>query len=153
MKILRLSIFNLKKNKKEAFVIAFLTMITTLALCIFIANNSKSDKVFEESFKASGSVENLVIIEKEHYRSAYRSILEENYNPRNFSEISLVFGAATDVIEPDGNTISYNLLFLTEKAERKIESFNQKEKLSDEEISGLSHPGYRYTSGSLRDIS
>jgi ABC-type antimicrobial peptide transport system permease subunit len=140
MKILRLSIFNLKKNKKEAFVIAFLTMITTLALCIFIANNSKSDKIFEESFKASGSVENLVIIEKEHYRSAYRSILEENYNPRNFSEISLVFGAATDVIEPDGNTISYNLLFLTEKAERKVESFNQKEKLSDEEISGLSHP-------------
>ena len=68
MKILRLSLFNLKKNKKEAMAIAFLTLVTTLMLCIFIANNSKSNKVFDESFKASGSVTDMVIFEEAEYR-------------------------------------------------------------------------------------
>ena len=140
MKILRLSLFNLKKNKKEAFAITFLTMITAFALCIFIANNSKSDKVFDESFRSSGALENMVLIEKEHYRNSYRGVLEDDYKTTNLQEIQLIFGAATDVIEPNGVPISYNLLFLTEKEERKIESFNQKDRLSDEEISKISHP-------------
>ena len=140
MKILRLSIFNLTKNKKEAFVIVFLTMITTLALCIFIANRSKSDKVFDESFRLSGSLENLIIIEKEHYRNEYRNVLEANYNPKNLSEINLVFAVSSDVIEPDGTALSYNLLFLTEKDDRKIEIFSTKDCLTDEEITKLSHP-------------
>ena len=49
MNILRLSIFNLKKNKKEAIAVAFLTMITSLMLGIFIANVFGMHKIFDNS--------------------------------------------------------------------------------------------------------
>ena len=55
MKILRLSLFNLKKNRKEAVAIAFLTMVTTLMLAVFAANTVKTNKGFDDSFAASGS--------------------------------------------------------------------------------------------------
>ena len=41
MKIMRLSLFNLKKNKREALAIVFLTMITTIMVSIFITNGEK----------------------------------------------------------------------------------------------------------------
>ena len=55
MKILRLSLFNLRKNRKEATAIAFLTMITTLMLGVYIMNQTKINNSFDESFAASGS--------------------------------------------------------------------------------------------------
>ena len=41
MKILRLSLFNLKKNKREAAAIVFLTAVTTLMLSIFVLNTKE----------------------------------------------------------------------------------------------------------------
>ncbi len=140
MKILRLSLFNLKKNKKEALAIAFLTLVTTLMLGIFIANNSKSSKVFDESFTVSGSVSELIIFEESGYRDTYLKILEDEYNPQNLKEIKTLFVPSTDVIEYDGNAISYNMLFITEKNERKLEKFTKRNCLTDEEISNVAHP-------------
>ena len=140
MKILRLSLFNLKKNKKEAMAIAFLTLVTTLMLCIFIANNSKSNKVFDESFKASGSVTDMVIFEEAEYRDVYSKILIDEYDPKDLKEIKTLFVPSADVIEYDGNAISYNMLFVTEKTERKIENFKKRDCLKDEEIRGIVHP-------------
>ena len=48
MKILRLSFFNLRKNKREAAAIVFLTMVTVFMLSIFFANGSKIKKAFDE---------------------------------------------------------------------------------------------------------
>ena len=140
MKILRLSLFNLKKNKKEAMAIAFLTLVTTLMLCIFIANNSKSSNVFDESYAASGSVSDLIIFEEAGYRDTYSKILENEYNPQNLREIKTLFVPSADVIEYDGNAISYNMLFVTEKTERKLENFTKRDCLNEEEISNIAHP-------------
>lgn len=140
MKILRLSLFNLKKNKKEAMAIAFLTLVTTLMLCIFIANNSKSSKVFDESFADSGSVSEMVIFEEGEYRDVYSKILTDEYNPQNLKEIKTLFVPSADVIEYDGNAISYNMLFVTEKTERKLENFTKRDCLDEEEISNVAHP-------------
>ena len=50
MNILRLSLFKLKKNKKEAVAIIFLTMITTLMLSVFAANEKTNSLQFINMF-------------------------------------------------------------------------------------------------------
>ena len=58
--------FNLKKNKREAAAIVFLTAVTTLMLSIFVLNTSKSEKAFRESFETSGSVNRIILFEMEN---------------------------------------------------------------------------------------
>ncbi len=140
MKIVRLSLFNLKKNKREAVAIAFLTAVTTLMLSVFLLNTSKSEKAFRASFEASGSVDRIVLFEEEKFHDDFRDVLENEYGISDFSENRYIAAASSDVIEPDGNTLSYNLLLVTEKTERKIEDFVKTQQLSEEEIRTLEHP-------------
>ena len=140
MNILRLSIFNLKKNKKEAVAVAFLTMITSLMLGIFIANVFGMHKIFDNSFRRSGCVNTMVIIDEDKYRDEYAEILEDNYNVSDLKMGRIIFAVPVDTIYKDGEVLSYNLLFVNEKTERKIENFVKKDSLSEAEISKLEHP-------------
>ena len=132
--------FNLKKNRREAVAIAFLTAVTTLMLSVFMLNTSKSEKAFQASFDASGSVDRIVLFEEEKFHDDFRDILKDEYGISDFSENRYIAAASSDVIEPDGNTLSYNLLLVTEKTERKIEDFVKTVQLPEEEISALEHP-------------
>ena len=140
MNILRLSIFNLKKNKKEAIAVAFLTMITSLMLGIFIANVFGMHKIFENSFKRSGCVNTMVIIDEDKYRDEYAEVLKDNYNVSDLKLGRIIFAVTVDTIYKNGEVMSYNLLFVNEKTERKIENFVKKDSLSEAEISKLEHP-------------
>jgi hypothetical protein len=51
--IFRLSLFNLRKNRREAVGIAFLTLITTFLLATFAANIAGFSDAFEISFDAA----------------------------------------------------------------------------------------------------
>ena len=132
MKILRLSLFNLRKNKREAAAIVFLTMVTVFMLSIFFANGSKIKKAFDESFAESGSVNRIVIIKKSVYHSDFMNILKRDYKIERLSVNPFIFAGATDVRDGKGEVVSYNFLFATERTERKIESFVKTEALSDD---------------------
>ncbi len=140
MKNIRLSLFNLRKNRREAAAIIFLTMITSMMLSIYAANSSKIEKVFSESFEASGSVDNMILFDRESYHNEYRRILEQEYETKRLTENEIIFSIASDVIDKDGSDISYNLIFATERTERRIESFIKNESLPEEEIKALEHP-------------
>lgn len=140
MNILRLSIFNLKKNKKEAIAVAFLTMITSLMLGIFIANVFGMHKIFDNSFERSGCVNTMIIMDEDKYRDEYAEVLEDNYNVSDLKMGKIIFAVPVDTIYKNGEVMSYNLLFVNEKTERKIENFVKKDSLSEAEISKLEHP-------------
>ena len=139
MKILRLSLFNLRKNRKEATAIAFLTMITTLMLGVYIMNQTKINNSFDESFAASGSPCYCAAIKDDHYRDEYRTILENMPGTRDVTEAELIGAFAKDV-ERDGEILSYSFEFVTEKTEKRIENFVKRERLPDSKIEKLSHP-------------
>ena len=140
MKIWRLSLFNLRKNKKEAIGIAFLTMVTTLMLSIVVSNQAKINTAFEESFRASGSVNTCVHFQADTYRNAFRTILEENYEVSRLSEGQGTYADMADVMDRDGTVVSYNLFFVTEKTERKMEDFVKGDQLPESEQEKLEHP-------------
>ncbi|MBR5090018.1 MAG: ABC transporter permease, partial [Ruminiclostridium sp.] len=139
MNILRLSLFNLRKNRKEAVATAFLTMITTLMLAIFIADSAKINSGYDDSFAASGCYHYYIGVKDEKYRDEYRTMLENSSGVHNVTEVKQLVSVATDV-EKDGDILSYNLMFVTEKTEKKIENYIIRESLSDEKVKGLGHP-------------
>ena len=113
MNIVRLSVFNLKKNKREAAAIIFLTMVTVFMLSIVFANTSKLQKAFDESFEASGSVDRMVIFKADVYHNEFRRILENDYNVSRVTENPFIFAGATDVRYESGENVSFNFLFAT----------------------------------------
>lgn len=152
MKIFRLSLFNIRKNKTEAFVITFLTFITTLMLGLFVINITKFQEAFDTSFESTGCVDNMIMIADKEYREEYLDILRDEYGVERLSAGKMLFGLSTSVIEDDGEKVAYNLDFVTEETERQFEDFNITDKLSDEEISDLEHPimlpvCYKYING------
>lgn len=139
MKIFRLSLFNIKKNKKEAVAIILLTLVSTMMLGLFFANTSRISSAFDTSFEESGSKNTIVYLEEKEYRDAYREVLEENYKALNLEETRLqkVFGI--NVIRND-EKISYGLWFITEENDKQIEDYKITESLSDSETNRLEHP-------------
>lgn len=137
-KIYRLSLFNLKKNKKEAIAIAFLTLVSVLMFGIFAINVSKISNAFDESFAQSGSVDTFITISKSDYREDYRDILSEDYGFDDVQSGNLLMGVATGVLR-DGEKIAYNLMFITEKENKKIDEGNIIESMTKEEIENLDH--------------
>ncbi|MBO4809144.1 MAG: ABC transporter permease [Lachnospiraceae bacterium] len=140
MKILRLSLFNLKKNKREAIGIAILTFFTTLMLAIAAANHAKVDKVFDECFAESGSKDYAILFRGDKYRNAFKDVLHDDYGVGTVAEGRMLSAPMIDTYSPDGDTVSYNYTFVTEKTERKLEDFLKRDELPDEEIAELEHP-------------
>ena len=140
MKIFRLSLFNLRKNKKEALAIVFLTFITVFLLGLVVSNISKADKVFDDSFEATGSVNSFIFFRDGKYREEYKDILEEEYGKKDVREADCLYAIAARVIGKDGNKIGYNMFLVTEENERKIENFVKENSLADSETASLKHP-------------
>lgn len=140
MNILRLSLFKLKKNKKEAVAIVFLTMITTLMLSVFAANISKANKAYDDSFAQAGSKDTCVMIKKDKYRDEYKELLNSEYGIREITETECVYGFTLDYKTNNGDERTYVSVFVPEKNERKIEDFVKTDKLTDEEVEKLEHP-------------
>ena len=137
-KILRLSIFNLRKNKKEAVAIAFLTLVSTMMLGIFAINVSKVSNAFDESFAQSGSVDTYIMIPKNDYCEVYQTILEEDYGFDDVRRGNLLYGFSAGVLRND-ERIAYNLFFITSEDNSKIDDGNIIESMTDEQIGSTDH--------------
>lgn len=140
MKIFRLSLFNLKRNKRETATIVFLTLVTSFLMAVFAVSITQINSAFDRCFEEAGSADFTLLFQADKYRDIYRDILEEEYNITDVRESSVLFGLAASVISKKGESIAYNLIFATESTERKIENFKKLNALSDDEIEELSHP-------------
>ena len=140
MKIFRLSLFNLKKNKREAAAIVFLTLITSFLLSVFFVSITEIDKAFDKCFEETGCADVMLLYDESKYRDIYRGVLEDEYNVKEVRESSVLVGAAVKTISKQGDSIAYNMIFTDENTERKIEDFVKLKALPDDEIAKLSHP-------------
>ena len=140
MKIFRLSLFNLKKNKREATAIVFLTLITSFLLSVFFVSITEINKAFDKCFEETGSADVMLLFDESKYRDIYREKLEEEYDVKNIRESSLLVCVAAKTISKQGDSIAYNMILTDENTERQIEDFVKLDALSDKEIEKLAHP-------------
>ena len=139
MKILRLSLFNLKKNKREALSVMFLTAITMFLIGIAVCNITKVNTVFDETFAATESVENMVMFPEEKYRKEYKSILENDDRVSRVEEVDLLINMRAAYKKEDSE-VGFIFACISEKEEKKIEKFEPKTNLTEDEIDNLTHP-------------
>ena len=140
MRIFRLSLFNLKRNKREAAAIVFLTFVTAFLMATFAVSITQINSAFDRSFEETGSADFILLFEDDKYRDIYRDILEEEYNVTDVRESSVLFGIGASAKTKKGESIAYNMIFVDESTERKIENFKKLNALPDDEIEKLSHP-------------
>ena len=139
MKILRLSLFNLKKNKKEALSVMFLTAITMLLMGISVCNITKVNTVFDNSFEKTGSVNTIIWFPAEVYRQDYKDILEDDDRVSRVEEADALYSMSGSYKKED-ELIGASFFFVTENSEKKIENFNPETNLTEVEINNFSHP-------------
>ena len=140
MKIFRLSLFNLKRNKREAAAIVFLTLVTAFLMATFAVSITQIGSAFDRCFEETGSADVILLFDDDKYRDIYRDILEEEYNVTDVRESSVLFGIGVSALSKKGESIAYNMIFADESTERKMENFNKRNALPDDEIEKLSHP-------------
>lgn len=140
MKIFRLSLFNLRKNKREAAAIVFLTFVTAFLMATFAVSITQISSAFDRCFEETGSADVILLFEDDKYRDIYRDILEEEYNVTDIRESSVLVGMGASIISKKGESTANNIIFADESTERKIENFKKLNALPDDEIEKLSHP-------------
>ena len=140
MKIFRLSLFNLKRNKREAAAIVFLTFVTAFLMATFAVSITQIGSAFDRCFEETGSADFILLFEDDKYRDIYRDILEEEYNVTDIRESSVLVGMGASIISKKGESTANNIIFADESTERKIENFKKLNALPDDEIEKLSHP-------------
>lgn len=142
MKIFRLSLFNLKRNRREAAAILFLTLISSFLLGTFFSSVTNIPRVFDRSFGETGCRECLLMIDKAKYRDAYREILEEDYGITDIAQGGMLYALSTKIDGRDGagDDIVMNLDFVTVSTEKKFESFVKSSELPENELEKLEHP-------------
>ena len=79
MKILRLSFFNLRKNKREAAAILFLTLISSFLLGTFFSSVANIPKVFDKCFEETGCADSALRINADKYRDDFYGILADDF--------------------------------------------------------------------------
>ncbi len=140
MKIFRLSLFNLKRNKREAAAIVFLTLVTAFLMAVFAVSITQINSAFDRCFEETGSADFTLLFQSDKYRDIYRDILEDEYNVTDVRESSVLLGIGASALSKKGESIAYNMVFATESTERKMENFKKLNALPDDEIEKLSHP-------------
>lgn len=140
MKICRLSLFNLKKNKREAAAIVFLTLVTAFLMATFAVSITQISSAFDRCFEETGSADFILLFEDDKCRDIYRDILEEEYQVSDVRESRVLVGTAASTISKQGESTANNIIFADESTERKIENFKKLNALPDNEVEKLSHP-------------
>ncbi len=139
MKILRLSFFNLRKNKREAAAILFLTLISSFLLGTFFSSVANIPKVFDKCFEETGCADSALRINADKYRDDFYGILADDFGIGDIRRGSMLYATGVQITRDD-KTYTMNLNFVTESTERKFESFVKCSSLSESEIEKLEHP-------------
>lgn len=132
--------FNLKRNKREAAAIVFLTLVTAFLMATFAVSITQISSAFDRCFEETGSADLILLFQVDKYRDIYRDILEEEYHVADVRESSVLVGVSASTISKKGESTGYNIIFADESTERKIENFKKLNALPDDEIEKLSHP-------------
>ena len=143
MKILRLSIFNIKKRKKEAFVITLLLAISMVMMGVGIINIEKAGRMFDAAFEKTESFQNILIVPKKIYKDEFKKVMEEDEKiDRLYTCDTLQSDVSTSISyrKEDGSTSQFYAAFITLDDEKNIEKFDKNAFLSDQEIDKMEHP-------------
>ena len=135
-RILRLSLANIKKHKKESIRLAILLLFAVVLFPAAVSSIFGIGKITPAMVKESGCYKNFVQINQEYYSDRYLAFFENDPRVDDFNHTSLV----TDVLKvkdyPEkGDADLFDISFVPESGEHRMEAFT-----TDADFSSAEHP-------------
>ena len=143
MKILRLSLFNIKKHKKDSIILIFLIMVSVLFMNVAIINNKKAGIIMDKAFEDTGCKDAVYLFYEDQFRTEFDEVFEEDDRISNIDKFEMLYpdsNAALNRKGKDGSLTNFYASFITKEGEEKISKFSKETTLSDDEIAALEHP-------------
>ena len=134
-RIIRLSFANIKKHRRESILLTIL-----IVLCVSLLGSSVSavrgiKKITPTMVEESGCFKNYVYIDQENYSDRYLAFLEADPRVERYDHTGMV----TDIlkvmtsVEPEEDAQLYDISFVPESGEKRMESFRTEDGLSSAE--------------------
>ena len=135
-KILRLSMANIRKHKKESILLTILIFLCITLLSSSVAAVKGIKKVTPSMVEESGCYKNFVYVYQETYSDRYLAYLEGDPRVEDYDHTSMV----TDILKvrkgQDATTEQlYDISFVPESGERRMEYFQ-----ADVDLQSVEHP-------------
>ncbi|MDO5559829.1 MAG: ABC transporter permease [Oscillospiraceae bacterium] len=141
-KILRLSLFNIKKHKIESVCLVILIMFCMLLLGSSLSGGISIKNIFPDVMNSTGSMENYVIIQNKNYDDQFIDILNEDERVTISANVSVVYDMSTCYLDSQGEEQPLSMCFITKENQAKMSHYEPVSSLSHEEIETLAHPVY-----------
>lgn len=135
-KILRLSMANVKKHRKESILLTILIL-----LCITLLSSAASavkgiKQITPNMVENSGCYKNFIYVNQDKYSDRYLAFLEEDHRVEGYDHTSMLTDLFKVRIGQDPDTEElFDISFVPESGERRMESFQ-----TDASFEGVEHP-------------
>lgn len=136
-KIIRLSLANIKKHKKESILLMVL-----IVLCISLLSSALSavvgiKRITPCMVEESGCYKNFVYFEQENYSDRYLAFFEGDSRVEDYNHTSMVTSNVIKIKnkEDSGDDTLYDISFVPESGERRMEKFE-----TDADFESVEHP-------------
>lgn len=141
-KIIRLSVFNIKKHKLEAFSLTILIMFCMMLLGSSLSSCKSIKTIFPDIMKKTESWENYFMMYEKEYDKEFINILHDDERVTDSGNTSLLYDRGTKYLDKNGDEQALYMAFITQDNDEKLERFSYESSLSKKKIDSLKHPIY-----------
>ena len=141
-KILRLSLANMKKHKKQTILLTLLIVLCMAITSAAIAGSIDMMSIFPRVADEYAVHKNALYIKEDYYNDSFIRLLREDERVTDIDHVRVLFSTATKYLDKEGEEQSLYMSFVTKEPEENIERSPIETTLTDEEIAALEHPIY-----------
>ncbi len=141
-KIIRLSLFNIRKHKIETASLVLLIMFCMLLFTSAVTSEMNIKDIFPQAMEKSQSKGNYILMSRSIFDDHYCEILSSDERVHDVVPIEGLYTMNSAFINSKGEEQAMYMLFITMDTEKKIASAAFESELSDEQIAALEHPVY-----------
>ena len=141
-KILRLSIANIKKHKKQTALLMMLIFFCMAIMSSAVAGSMDMTSLFRRVADKYAVHKNSIMIKEDYFSDRVMEILQEDEKVTDTDHFTMLFSTATKYLDSEGEEQALYMSFVTSDMEKRIECSPIDTSLTDEEIASIEHPIY-----------
>lgn len=142
-KIIRLSIANIRKHKKESILLGILALFCTTLMASSVSSIVGIGKITPNMVEKSECYKNFVQIGQADYKDNFLSFFEEYPGIEKYDHACVLSGILKIKNYADtGEDRQYDISFVSKSKEELLEKYEVETSLSEIELSGIEHPIY-----------
>ncbi len=139
-KVIRLSLANIRRHRKESLLMCILVMLCMALLSGAVSAEKNVKRMFPDMAERTGFYHNLIIISEEQYDERLTEILKNDERVTDCDFIRYVYAVSARIPNKNGKEQLFPCTFITQEYEEKYERYEPQSELTDAEIAELEHP-------------